>query len=245
MTKRTPNPAHALDGGIPSCFHIARRWPAASDVHCWASISPMLMKVALILVSASLCISARAQNSFSPRLTQFLLGHPATSLALSNVIAQASLERTVQIYYFYTNDESAPKAHHHYMGDSSTVGIFVRENQPVSDECISILFEVLNSKGEKRFRELFEKAKSGGIPKNSFVTEMQRQEFEAVKAARNLIRKFDLKQEEIAESKSYSQFMQAPDGFEGFLVYSRKVSQGGDQKAYEELYDKIRRTPQH
>src|ERR1051326_938688 len=29
-----PNPAHALDGGIPSWFHIARRWPAASDVQC-------------------------------------------------------------------------------------------------------------------------------------------------------------------------------------------------------------------
>ena len=25
------NSAHALDGGIPSCFHIGRRWPAASD----------------------------------------------------------------------------------------------------------------------------------------------------------------------------------------------------------------------
>ncbi len=31
-----PNPAHALDGGIPSCFHIGRRCPAASDVHRWA-----------------------------------------------------------------------------------------------------------------------------------------------------------------------------------------------------------------
>ena len=30
------NPAHALDGGIPPLFYIARRWPAASDVHRWA-----------------------------------------------------------------------------------------------------------------------------------------------------------------------------------------------------------------
>jgi hypothetical protein len=28
----TPNPAHALDGGIPLLFYIARHWPAASDV---------------------------------------------------------------------------------------------------------------------------------------------------------------------------------------------------------------------
>ena len=26
-----PNPAHPLDGGIPSLLHIGRRWPAASD----------------------------------------------------------------------------------------------------------------------------------------------------------------------------------------------------------------------
>jgi hypothetical protein len=28
-----PNPAHALDGGIPVLFDTARAWPAASDVH--------------------------------------------------------------------------------------------------------------------------------------------------------------------------------------------------------------------
>src|SRR5436190_22166387 len=28
-----PNPTHALDGGTPRLFHVALRWPAASDVH--------------------------------------------------------------------------------------------------------------------------------------------------------------------------------------------------------------------
>jgi hypothetical protein len=28
-----PNPAHALDGGIPSLLNIGRRWPAAGDEH--------------------------------------------------------------------------------------------------------------------------------------------------------------------------------------------------------------------
>ena len=31
-----PNNAHALDGGIAMQFHIAHRWPAASDVIRWA-----------------------------------------------------------------------------------------------------------------------------------------------------------------------------------------------------------------
>jgi hypothetical protein len=30
-TEPVANKAHALDGGIPSVFHIGRRWPAASD----------------------------------------------------------------------------------------------------------------------------------------------------------------------------------------------------------------------
>jgi len=30
-----PNPAHALDGGIPSESYIGCSWPAASDVHRW------------------------------------------------------------------------------------------------------------------------------------------------------------------------------------------------------------------
>jgi hypothetical protein len=29
------NPAHSLDGGIPSLFHTGRCWPAASDVRRW------------------------------------------------------------------------------------------------------------------------------------------------------------------------------------------------------------------
>lgn len=105
-----------------------------------------------------------------------------------------------------------------------------------------ILFELLNSKGEKRFRELLDLAKSGGISKADFVRETQRQEFQAALAARNIIRTFDLKPEEMAESKSYSDFIKTPDDFEAFVERSRKVSQGGDQKAYEDLYEKIRKT---
>ena len=35
MNSAAPNPAHPLDGGIPLLFHIARQWPAASDVRRW------------------------------------------------------------------------------------------------------------------------------------------------------------------------------------------------------------------
>ncbi len=199
------------------------------------------MRIASFLIPVLVATAVQAQSSFSPKLTEFLLTHPKTSLALSNVFAEASSARVVQIYYFYTGDESAPKARHHYLGDSSTVGIFVRENQSACDECISILFEVLNSKGEKRFRELWGQAEAGSISKKDFVTEIQRQEFQAVRGVQNLIRTFDLKPEEITASSSYRQFMETPESFEAFLAYSRKISKGGNQQNYEELYDRIRK----
>jgi hypothetical protein len=217
--------------------------PGRGCARRWAANVGTRVKFALSLLSVVIRVGANAQSSFSPDLTQFLLSHPATSLALSNAFAEASSVRKVEIYYFYTQDESAPQTRHHYLGDSSTVGIFVRENQAACDQCIGILFELLNSKGEKRFRELWELASSGGISKASFVREILRQEFQAVTATRGLIRAFDLKPEDIAKSKSYTQFMQSPDDFDGFLAHSQKASQGADQKAYEDLYDRIRKTP--
>jgi hypothetical protein len=208
-------------------------------IHSYFIMSRMFV---LAVLSIVICFGAQAQNSFSPELTKFLLNHPATSLVLSNTFAETSFTHKVEIYYYYTVDESTPKAHHNYLGESSTLGIFVCENQPACDQCICILFELLNSKGEKRFRELWALAESGGISKENFAKEILRQEFQAVRETQNLIQKFDLKPEDVAKSKSYTQFMQSPNDFETFLAYSQKLSQGGDQKAYEELYDKIRKS---
>jgi hypothetical protein len=144
------------------------------------------------------------------------------------------------MYYFYSFDGSGPKAHHNYLGD--TLGIFVCQNQPACDQYISTLFELLNCKGEKRFKELWGLAKSGGISKTNFVAEIDRQEFQAVKATKDLLGKCDLKPEEITQSKSYTVFMQTPDNFEGYRAYRQKLSQGADQKYYEKLYDSIRKT---
>lgn len=182
--------------------------------------------------------------TLSPKLTHFLAEHPGISVTLSNALSEALSGRALEIYYYYTDNESAPKAHHHYMGDSSTVGIFVRENQPACDECISVLFEAVNSKGEKRFRELWEAAKSGAISKEAFVTETLRQEFEAVKRTQSLLAQFRLTDEEVARSQSYSQFANTPNGFKEFLDQVEEQSQGTTRIAYEQLYDRIRRSAQ-
>ena len=203
----------------------------------------MPAKITLIFICALLCISSRGQT-FSPKLHQFLLEHPEASNSLSNAMAEALSGRTAQIYYFYTNDESVPNSHVNYIGEPSVVGIFVRENQQACDEYLCILFEALNSKGEKRFRELFAEAKFGALSKTNFVREMQRQEFQAVKETQKIVAKLKLKPKEIADSRDYKHFLETPSDLAQFLVYSKKVSQGQYQKEYETLYATIHKKPQ-
>lgn len=186
-----------------------------------------------------ICTASSAQNAFSPKLTEFLIQHPVVSKALSNAVAEISSNRVPQIYYFYTTDETVSKSHHRYLGDSNVVGIFVRENQTPCDECISILFEAINVKGEKQFKALFDGASTGSISKDEFVRKLIRKEFDAVKETKKIIKAFDLAKTEIAQSQCYNYFSQCPDDFDGFSSYSKKISQNHYQLEYERLYERI------
>src|SRR6185295_18820026 len=110
-------------------------------------------------------------STVSPKLRQFLTDHPAAALTLSNTLAEAFTVRTYRIYYFYSDDESIPRAAHTYAGPS-TVWITVRENQQPADEFVGILFEALNSEGGQRFGELADLARAGRITKTNFVREV-------------------------------------------------------------------------
>jgi hypothetical protein len=202
------------------------------------------MKSLLAIVSALVCASVSAQDMFSPKLIDFLLAHPSVSQTLSNAMASARSGRMLQIYYFYASNAASPRSHHNYIGNQSVVGIFVRENQPACDECISILYELLNAGGEKDFLRLFEAAKSGTIKREDFVTELLRKEFEAVQLTHKLILNWKLDAKTAANSQTYQYFVNAPEQFENFLAYSRKSSQALDQKNYDHLYDSIQRTNQ-
>jgi hypothetical protein len=42
INKASPNPAAALDGGIPLLWLSLARWPAASEPRCWALLPALL-----------------------------------------------------------------------------------------------------------------------------------------------------------------------------------------------------------
>src|SRR5271167_2793647 len=112
----------------------------------------MLKKLSAILLAILSCISSQAQGTniysmMSPQLREFLATHPGASKSLSDTFSEAFSNRVVQLYYFYTDDESGPQALHYYLNESSVV-IGIRENQEPGDQCYCLIFEILNSEGE-------------------------------------------------------------------------------------------------
>ncbi len=205
----------------------------------------MNTRIALILLTLLLCVSSRAQDSptlsrVSPKLKRFLSDHPVAARTLSKTLSEAFASRSVEVYYFYTDDESVPRAEHYYPGKSS-VRIVIRENQEPGDEYLSFIYETLNSEGEKRFQELFGMAKSGAITKPDFIKEVLKQEFQAAEKLKALLGSLELSKQEIAVSYFYNRFLNCPGNFDEFLSYQKKVSPDRDVNAfYGQEYDRIR-----
>jgi hypothetical protein len=196
----------------------------------------------LVLLVGWPCMSCWAQDksafiTLSPKLKQFLADHPVAAASLSHALSEAFGNRKLVFYYFYSDDESVARAAHYYPNPTS-VTIIVRENQLPCDECICLLFEVLNSEGEPRFQQLVGMAKAGTISRVDYATEVLKQEFIAGKKTRDLILKFGLSQQEIAESYCYNRLVQCPDNFDASLSYTLKVSPNRHAfEDYERYYD--------
>jgi hypothetical protein len=219
-------------------------------------LTSLARQLLLVLLVGWPCISCWAQGysatlkGLSPKLNQFLSDHPVASASLSKALSEAFGSRNLGLYYFYTDDESVARASHYYR-NSTSVTIIVRENQLPSDECICLIFEILNSEGEPRFQQLVEMAKAGSISRVDYATEVLKQEFKATKKTRDLIATFEFSQKEIAESWSYNRLIQCPDDFNAFLPYLHKVSPNRhtfeDYERYYDLqkqyYDSLAKTP--
>ena len=77
-----------------------------------------------MILSAFLCLTGRAEGTdfltiVSPTLRNFLVAHPSALEAITHT--ETFTKRTLQLYYFYTDDESKPKASHDFKGLSDAV----------------------------------------------------------------------------------------------------------------------------
>jgi hypothetical protein len=206
-------------------------------------MKPIIFLFLLFLYTSSWGQERNILDMVSPKLQQFLIGHSAASELLTNVLSEAFSNRTVQLYYFYSNDKSNPRASHYYP-DESVVGITIRENQQPSDEFICLIFEAMNSESERSFQELVHKAESGDISRADFARKMLKVEFKAVKRMRGLISNVKLSDKEIADSYYYNRFVECPNKFEDFLTYAKRISpsERDPVKEFEAKYDLLQKS---
>lgn len=207
------------------------------------------------IISALLCtllyFTSNAKGSwiegrFSPKLAKLLNDCPAALNVLTNAFSESFTNRSVGVFYFYSNNKDEPKASHFY---SDTYGcpdicICVNENQHPLDEFTSLLYETLNARGEARFRKLTEEARAGTVSKDEFVRGILKIEFEATSRTRDLLASLGFKKKEIHGSYYYKLFQGCPQDFEGFLAYTKDVSVGRGWDAfqfYEKEYDALRK----
>lgn len=208
-----------------------------------------MVKLAATIAACTMVLTAlHAQQSslesrMSPKLQQFMKDHPAASASLRSSFFGTFSNRTVWVFYFYAGDDSEARAFHFY---PNTIGlpevvICVCENQQPVDQFITMLFETLNARGEKRFGELVDEATAGSIPKAEFVREILRQEFEATKRTRELVLAIRFSRKEKSASHYYRIYAECPTTFDGFVSYTKRVSGKRDViKEYEAKYDSLR-----
>lgn len=199
-----------------------------------------------IVLLVSLCIVSRAQDTTfldmtSPSLKAFLLQRPKELECLTNIFSQVFTNKKVEIFYFYSEEDSKPRSFQTYP-DESTVNISIRENQKPVDQFICLVYESLNSEGSVELAKICQRAESGNISKEDFAQGLLKIEFGAVKKTRDILTSLKLKKRDISESDYYESFKRCPDEFKAFISYEKSTSTNYDPIAnYEAQYDAIQK----
>jgi len=201
----------------------------------------LFIVLSMLLSAVSACSQETNKfDMFSPKLRRFLSDHPPASQSLKRILVESFAARTVQLYYFYTEDDSLAKAFHYYP-ETNAVVIAIRENQQPLDEFICIAFEALNSENEAEFQALCHRAQLGTISKGDFSRDILKVEFKAEKRLRVLVDNLKLRKSETSKSYHFKGLIECPDTFEDYLFYTKKSLFPRDPiKEYETQYDTFR-----
>ena len=197
-----------------------------------------------MMLTCSWAQQSTVQSNMSPGLRQFMNSHPTALDQLNRSFSDSFSNKTVWVCYFYSDEDSRAQAFHFYpnTADLAEVVICVSENQGPIDQFITMLFEALNSKGERRFSELMDQARAGTISKTDFARAILKQEFEATKETRDLLVTLKFRPKDKAASHYFSLFAQCPSEFDDFLAHTKRVSGKRDaMKEYVAKYDLLRR----
>ena len=144
-----------------------------------------MQRYIVVLLLMFLCPPSWAQeikilDMVSPNLREFLLKRPKDLECLTNVLSSAFKSRKVELFYYYSSNESSPRFFQTYPSELA-VNISIRENQKPVDQFICLLYEALNSEGAEAIGELCRKAKSGDVSRIAFAMGCLRSNLMALK----------------------------------------------------------------
>jgi hypothetical protein len=195
------------------------------------------------------CLRADDTNflsTISPNLKQFLIEHPTAMKMFTNALSEAFSNRTVRLYYYYSDDQNERRASHFYPNTAGMPEVIIcvpQDSYPL-DEFIGVIYETLNSKGEKRFAELLKKARAGTVSRTDFAQGILRVQYDAVISTRDLLEHLGLGKKEIKKSHYYHYYFDMPTDFDGYLSYQKSLfpTNQGPMEEYELKYDSLRKS---
>jgi hypothetical protein len=178
----------------------------------------------------------------SPKVREFIEHHSEVNELLTDAFREATTNRTMRVYYFYTEDVTVPPAFHSWTFSASNFVIFVRENDWPVDELTGIFFELINSQRDDKVQAIVQRAALGRIGRQDYVVAIAKEEFAAAPKLQAFLNRLRLSKQEMAECRDYQFFAGAPMDFETFMSHMKEASLKGRNYFgfYEEQYDAIR-----
>jgi hypothetical protein len=204
----------------------------------------MKMYLVVVLLALPTALYGSFIDSLSPKLQLFLKQHSSISNSFVESSREVLQTRRVQLYYFYAADPSVPPATHYDAAVNSTA-IVVKENQEPLDECVCILFELINSTHESQFSQVVKKAYSGELSKSEFAKELLKIEFSSTIKVQKLLKTEKFESQETKSAEHYNRLLACPTKFDDYLKFIETTPSRNPVKEYESQYEDLvkRRQP--
>lgn len=202
------------------------------------------VKRVLLAAVLFLMMMARARGSspaldfvhaLSPQLQQFLRDNVTASNYLTSILDVQTRVRWLEIHY--ANDLSGPDACHDSPAPDHSIIRLTNGQQPI-DEYTGVVFELLNSSHEEKFRALDDQARAKKVSQREFVRETIRIEYESYLKLKSDLPRLKFSEKDIAASAHYKNELNTPEKFEDFfLMVKNGLEDWSVTRDYGKMYD--------
>ncbi|WOO39674.1 hypothetical protein [Rubellicoccus peritrichatus] len=172
----------------------------------------------------------------SPVLTEYLAENPKMNAVASKILREGIGDWPVEVFYFYSNDESRARAFH-TVARERKIFIFIRENQSAYDQFLCLLYEALNATSQPKFQKVVAEASKGNISAEAFAESIMQIEHGTTMRVQDILRKLSPSESDKEDSYLHNRIINCPADYEASREYTKRVSPNRDlKKEYIEKY---------